>query len=104
MVLVDSIGNNGTFYYPKLDLIATAMILKDVSNLSLAVEEDKLAIMQMRANPDSLKIHELKNKEITIDFELGIPHLNKWDLSEAITTADCAFLESEIQEESISLY
>jgi hypothetical protein len=102
MVLIDSIGNNGTFYYPKIDLIATAMILKDVLDLSLAIEEDKFAILQMRANPDSLKIHELKKKEITIHFELGIPHLDRWDLSQAITTAESNFLKSEIHEENIS--
>jgi hypothetical protein len=95
MVLLDSIGNNGTFYYPKLDLIATAMILKDVSDLSLATEEDKFAIMQMRANPDSLTIHELKKKEITIDFELGIPHLDQWDLSWAIAMAEEVFLQRQ---------
>jgi hypothetical protein len=95
MVLIGSVGNNGTFYYPKLDLIATAMILKDVSDLSLAAEEDKLAILQMRANPDSLKIHELKKKEITIDFELGIPHLDRWDLSWAITMAKMNFLQRQ---------
>jgi len=102
MVLVDNIGNHGTFYYPKLDLVATAMILKDVSDLSRAVEEDKLAILQMRANPDNLKIHELKKKEITIDFELVIPRLDKWDLSGTIAAAERNFLESQIHEESDS--
>jgi hypothetical protein len=104
MVLLDSVGNNGTFYYPKLDLVATAMILKDVSDLSLAIEEDKLAITQMRANPDTLKIRELKKKDIIIDFELGIPHLDKWDLTQAIVTADSNFFKSEIPEESINFY
>ena len=104
MVLLDNVGNHGTFYYPKLDLIATAMILKDVSDLSLAIEEDKFAIMQMRANPDTLKISELKKKEITIDFELGIPHLDRWDLPQAIATAEKDFLKSEIHEESINFY
>jgi hypothetical protein len=95
MVLIDSIGNKGTFYYPKLDLIATAMILNDVSTLSKAVEEDKSAIFQMRENANNLKIYELKNKEITIDFELQIPNLDKWDLSQAISLAEKEFLENK---------
>ncbi|MDB5134166.1 MAG: hypothetical protein JWP37_769 [Mucilaginibacter sp.] len=95
MVLIDSIGNKGTFYYPKLDLIATAMILNDVSTLSKAVEEDKSAIFQMRENTNNLKIYELKNKEITIDFELQIPNLDKWDLSQAIVLAEKEFLENK---------
>jgi hypothetical protein len=96
MVLVDSIGNKGTFYYPKLDLIATAMMLKDVSALGPAAEEDKHAIFQMRANPNNLKIHELKNKQITINFELGIPSLNNWDLSEVIASAQNNFLKNQV--------
>jgi hypothetical protein len=95
MVLEDSIGNKGTFYYPKLDLIATAMILKDVQVLGKAHEEDKLLIFQMRANPNNLKIHELKNKEISIDFELQIPNLDKWNLFQTIESAQKTFLKSK---------
>jgi len=95
MVLLDSIGNKGTFYYPKLDLIATAMILKDVSALSLAIEEDKSAIFQMRAHPNNLKIHELKKREISIDFELSIPNLELWYLSKTIATSQQRTLINE---------
>ncbi len=97
MVLVDSIGNNGTFYYPKLDLVATAMILHDVSALKKAREEDRLAIFEMRGKPDSFKINELKNKEITIDFQLIIPNLDQWNLAETITTASQTFLGNKIE-------
>ena len=86
MVLVESIGNKGTFYYPKLDLIATAMVLNDVQALSKAMEEDRLAIIQMRDNPDKLKICELKNKKINIDFDLRIPKLEQWDLAQTIAS------------------
>jgi len=96
MELVDSIGNNGTFYYPKLDLVATVMVLNDVAALSKAREDDKLAIFEMRANPGNLKINELKNKEISIDFQLNIPNLDQWDLSQAIDTANETFLMSEL--------
>jgi hypothetical protein len=104
MVLVDSIGNKGTFYYPKLDLIATAMILNDVSNLSGALEEDRRAILQMRENPDDLKIHELKNKEITIDFKIRIPNLDKWDLSETIASAKRNFSKGKIDEKEPTFF
>jgi hypothetical protein len=96
MILEDSIGNKGTFYYPKQDLIATAMILKDTSALSKAHEEDKLMIFQMRDSPDSLKILELKDKEIIIDFELQIPYLKKWDLQQTIASAKKDFLKRQI--------
>jgi hypothetical protein len=96
MVLVDSVGNNGTFYYPKLDLVATAMVLNDVTALSNAQEDDRLAIFQMRAHPGNLKINELKNKEISIDFQLNIPNLDQWDLTQTIDTANETFLMREL--------
>ena len=104
MVLVENIGNKGTFYYPKLDLIATAMILHDVATLSGATEEDKLTIFQMRENPNNLRIHELKNKDITIDFELQIPNLNQWDLSEAIASAKEDFFKNNVIEKEPSFF
>ncbi|MDB5020986.1 MAG: hypothetical protein JWQ28_2113 [Pedobacter sp.] len=104
MVLVDSIGNKGTFYYPKLDLIATAMILHEVSTLSGAHEEDKNMIFQMREKPNSLRLNELKNKEITVDFELRIPNLEKWDLSKAIESASQSYLKGEIVERELSFF
>lgn len=97
MVLVNSIGNEGTFYYPKLDLVATAMVLNDVSTLSMAQEDDRLAIFEMRAKPDNLKITELKNKEITIDFQLIIPNLERWNLAKTIKSASRAFLGDKIE-------
>lgn len=80
MQLEDSIGNKGTFYYPKLDLIATAMVLKDVTKLDFATDEDKQAIQQMRAAPDNHRLSGLKQKEIMIEFKLGIPGLGRWEL------------------------
>ncbi len=44
MEIETSIGHGGTFYYPKLDLVATTMIVKDIPTLSKAYEEDKAAI------------------------------------------------------------
>jgi hypothetical protein len=104
MVLIDSVGNKGTFYYPKLDLIATAMILKEISTLSRALEEDKDMISKMRERPNNLRIDGLKNKEITIDFELQIPNLDRWDLSKAIESASRSYLKSEIVEKEPSFF
>jgi len=98
MVLVESIGNKGTFYYPKLDLLATAMVLKDVPFLTGAQFEDKAAIFQMRENPDSLKLHQLKNREITVDFKLSIPNLDRWDLIQTISSAERNFNKHKIEE------
>lgn len=87
------IGNNGTFYYPKLDLIATAMVLKDVPRLSKAHEDDKIAIMDIREKLNLIRIEELRRKQITIHYNIEIPNLDKWDLKDSINTANNLFLE-----------
>jgi len=104
MVLVDSVGNKGTFYYPKLDLIATAMVLEEVATLGNAQEEDRYMISQMRENPNSLKIDELKGKEITMEFQLEIPNLHQWDLSKAIESALRSYAKDKIDEREPSFF
>lgn len=84
MSLETSIGKQGTFYYPKLDLLATTMILQDLPVLSKAHEEDKEAIMRLRREPDIVRVEELRKKEITIHYETAIPHLESWNLEEVI--------------------
>lgn len=46
----EEIGNKGTFFYPKLDLVATLAVLKDVKNLPLALQEEKDYIFNLRNN------------------------------------------------------
>jgi hypothetical protein len=93
MELEASIGNDGTFYYPKLDLIATTMLLRDVPLLSKAHPEDKDAIMRVRESWDTIRVEELRKKQITIHYQMSIPNLDKWDLNEAIANAERRMLE-----------
>lgn len=99
MELETSIGNDGTFLYPKLDLIATTMILKDVETLSKADEEDKEAIIKLRENLNTVRVEELRKKEITIHYETLIPLLSKWDLKTTINEAYESFLKAKINPE-----
>ncbi len=94
MQLVDNVGNKGTFYYPKLDLIATAMMLADLNELSRANENIREEILKMRDNPNGFKLVNYK-KDIDIDFKLKIPNLDKWQLSESILSAHELFLDSQ---------
>ena len=87
MELDTSIGNEGTFYYPKLDLVATTMILKDVPVMSKAYEEDKAAIIKIRENLNVIRTEVLRKKEITIHYEIKIPKLEQWDLQATIKSA-----------------
>jgi len=102
MELETSIGKEGTFYYPKLDLIATTMILKDVATLNKAHEEDKTAIFRLREALNTICIEELRHKQIKIHYEIQIPGLDKWDLNQTISNAKKNSLKNKIDEKELS--
>ena len=87
MELEPTVGNDGTFYYPKLDLLATTMVLKDVPTLSKAHEEDKAAILKIRENLKIIRNEVLRKKEVEIHYEIEIPLLNEWSLEDTISNA-----------------
>lgn len=76
--MLQTVGNKGTFYYPKLDLIATAMILEDVDTLSRGDREEVDSVMSLRAKPVQLRIETLRKKELEIHYNLQIPNIDKW--------------------------
>lgn len=103
MELESSVGNEGTFYYPKLDLIATTMVLKDVPVLSKAHEEDKSAIIKIRENLNIIRNEILRKKEIEIHYDIAIPKLSDWSLTDTIANAKKNFLQIKMNEEDIEL-
>lgn len=104
MEIEKSVGNEGTFYYPKLDLIATTMVLKDVPTLSKAYEEDKNAIIRIREDLNIVRVEVLRRKEITIHYETQIPDLDKWSLQETIANAKRNFFKSTIDENDVDFF
>ncbi|MEO8793939.1 MAG: hypothetical protein ABI390_00660 [Daejeonella sp.] len=79
--LLDTVGNKGTFYYPKLDLIATALVLNDVNTLSLAENSERDRIFSLRENPNQLSVELLRKKELEIQYLLQIPNIEDWESS-----------------------
>ena len=67
-----AVGNNGTFYYPKLDLLATFMILHDLHVLSKASTEEHDAIMQLRNYPVIERIENYRNREVKLLYHLTL--------------------------------
>lgn len=67
-----SVGNSGTFYYPKLDLVATFMVLRDVAVLSKAIDEEKSPILELRANPVCEKIEIHRNRNVHLHYQLKL--------------------------------
>lgn len=73
--ILTSIGNNGTFYYPKLDLIATAVIHEDLVYFKEAHNREKDKILFLRRNLQCT-INEksiFKNVHVNVHYDLKIP-------------------------------
>lgn len=73
----EDIGNKGTFFYPKLDLVATLAVLKDVKNLPLAIKEERDYILMMRENLISERLEETPKGLIKFKYDLAIEN-NNW--------------------------
>lgn len=69
-VVEKSLGNKGTFYYPKEDLIATTIVIPDSYTFEYAQPANKKNILEMRKNrKDTLQIK--KDKSI-LDFKFDL--------------------------------
>jgi len=68
--VVTGVGNNGTFYYPKLDLLATVVLLEDSITLPYADPQAREKIMALRANP----VGVIKDKAPLRRIEIEIHH------------------------------
>lgn len=68
-----NLGNNGTFYYPKEDLVASAMLLRDSNNLSTAHPDERAEILSLRENPIQTKVEQGRRGstfELMYDLEI----------------------------------
>lgn len=68
--VITALGNNGTFYYPKENLIATAIWLPDPQILSTADESDRKKIFSLREDPFQIGIESGPKGEIQIEYNL----------------------------------
>ena len=75
--LVDErLGDKGTFYYPKEGLVATAVLLNDVPELSTADTAEREKILELRRTPVQLRTElSPREQEIEIDYDLVIKNL-----------------------------
>ncbi|WP_423147112.1 hypothetical protein [Rubrolithibacter danxiaensis] len=98
------IGNNGTFFYPKRDLLATVMILQDVETMSKANDEERNAVFALREKLNATRVEELRKKEITIHYQIEIPNLSQWDLKQMIANAKKNFIKGHIDEDNLNIF
>lgn len=66
--ILSQVGNNGTFYYPKLDLIATAMKLHDAINLPLTLPEFRESVFKIRDNKSLLIEENYRGKTVVLEY------------------------------------
>jgi len=66
--IIRDLGKNGTFYYPKEGLVATALIIKDIVNLPGANEEERERIFDLRENPIQEAIEKGPKGEMDIIY------------------------------------
>lgn len=69
------LGNDGLFYYPKDDLVATVMRLKDVDDLSLATDLEREKILSLRQNSHQFVMEKGPKGEFEVEYNLEIPNL-----------------------------
>lgn len=77
--ILKTVGNDGTFYYPKLDLLATAVFLPDADTLLHAhpKERDKMLALRKNLNTVSNERSPFKNISVKVHYELEIKSANK---------------------------
>lgn len=70
--IITSLGNEGTFYYPKEDLLATALILEDPLELKFADPQERRNILELRNNPVRTTTEKGRKGEIEVSYDLRI--------------------------------
>ena len=70
------VGHNGTFYYPRYDLLATLTLLEDSSILPGASEMERDKVLSLREAPVQ-NVHEInRGREVNIDYELKLDNID----------------------------
>ncbi len=77
--ILTTVGNDGTFYYPKIDLLATAVFLEDAITLKDAHPKEREKMLYLRNNLQCVikEKSPFKNIEVNVHYDLLIASANK---------------------------
>lgn len=75
--IIKDLGNNGTFPYPKDDMLATALQISDISTLKKAKESKRKEIFDLRMRPRQIVNEQGTKVELEIMYDLYIPYLDE---------------------------
>ncbi|MGI4728523.1 MAG: hypothetical protein ACRYFL_08840 [Janthinobacterium lividum] len=70
--VIYELGNNGTFYYPKEGLIATALIIKNIDLLEKANPNERNLIYSLREKPIQNSVEAGPKGTMIIDYNIRI--------------------------------
>ncbi|HLT42744.1 hypothetical protein [Albibacterium sp.] len=76
-VVEESLGDKGLFFYPKDDLIATAMRLRNIYDLSTADPTEREKILSLRENFHQFIMEKGPKGTFEVEYNLKIPNLVK---------------------------
>jgi hypothetical protein len=65
-----SVGDNGTFPYPRPDLLATLLVINDIEKLDGATPVERERIFDLRKNPKQTKVETGPKGELEIEYDL----------------------------------
>lgn len=72
--ILKTVGNDGTFYYPKIDLLATAVFLPDADTLENAHPKEREKMLWLRKNLKTVSMERspFKNISVKVHYDLEI--------------------------------
>lgn len=78
----ESIGKKGTFIYPRPDLLATALVVKDLKTLKGAEDLERQNIFDLRTQPKQIKSEHGPKGKIEVEYDLLVPDFfdTKYDI------------------------
>ncbi len=68
----NSIGNEGKFNYPKLNLIAAAIVIRQLEPLPTATEREREIIFSLRQNPQQMREEIVNQYQLEVSFDLKL--------------------------------
>jgi hypothetical protein len=71
-----NIGNKGTYAYPKPDLRATVMFIKDTETLQHASSDQRSKVFELRNVPTQKVLEKRLKTQLVVNYNLLIPKLN----------------------------
>ena len=71
------VGNDGTFYYPKIDLLATACLVEDSSKLEFGNPDEVQRIQELRKNPIQKLDETNRGRTMNVEYNLLIENVDK---------------------------